>query len=250
MKWRQFSRTQRLLAMVLATGAAAGVAGLALASDHQDTAEVELNAKMDLTDVYAFPNPADPSKVVLVMDTRAFLTPAGTAGASFDPDLLYQFKIDNTGTPDGIEEKVIQVTFSGTGNSQQVQVRGPIAPPVQGAMLNTVASAPPVVSGAINTSLNQNGIQVFAGPKDDPFFLDLEAVFCVLPDRKPVQGPLATACALTPSQPNTPFYFRPANQAVNYVAGYNVLAIVIELPKSMIEGATPGKIGIWGTISR
>jgi hypothetical protein len=28
-----------------------------------------------------------------------------------------------------------------------------------------------------------------------------------------------------------------------------VLSIVIELPSSMIENGTPGKLGIWGTIS-
>ena len=80
-------------------------------------------------------------------------------------------------------------------------------------------------------------------------FIDLEAFFCILPDRKPVTGPLAGSCALTP-HPSAPFFFRPANQAVDYVKGFNVLSIVIELPSSMLEHGAPGKLGIWGTISR
>ncbi|MGN6393035.1 MAG: DUF4331 family protein [Gemmatimonadales bacterium] len=236
----------------LAAGALALCGGLAIAragaSDHQDTPFVELNPKSDLTDVYAFPG--GPGRVVLAMDTRAFLTPAGAtdpAQASFDPNLLYQFKIDDDG--DAVEDKVIQVTFSGEGATQQVQVRGPIAPPVAGAMENQVADASPAVTGAINTVLGSgNGIQVFAGPRDDPFFIDLEAAFCILPDRRPVTGALSSSCALQPSQPGTPFFFR--NPGVNYVNGFNVNSIVIELPSAMLEGSAPGRLGVWGTISQ
>ena len=231
----------------LALLAASGIAGLAVASDHQDTAEVELNPKQDLTDVYVFPGSA-PGRIALVMNTRAFLTPAETPGASFDPNLLYQFKIDNDG--DAIEDKVVQVSFTGTGASQQVEVRGPVDPPVVGAMMNELASASPTVSGTINTSLGTaSGTQAFAGPRDDSFFIDLEAAFCILPDRKPSGGALSAPCAL-PANPSAPFYFRSAASAVNYVNGFNVLAIVVELPSSLIENGQPGKLGIWGTISR
>ena len=244
--------TRRRWALVAAAVALAGVAGaarLVTGSDHQDTPFVELNPKTDMTDVYVFPGSA-PGRIALVMDSRAFLTPAQATDpdqASFDKNLLYQFKIDNNG--DAIEDKVIQVTFTGEGASQQVHVRGPLAPPVAGAMENEVADVTPAVSGALNTNLGSaNDIQVFAGPRDDPFFIDLEAAFCILPDRRPVGGPLSSSCALTPSQPGTPFYFR--NPGINYVAGFNVNTIVIELPSSMLENGTPGRLGIWGTISQ
>lgn len=232
---------------VLALSGSAAIA-IARASDHQDTPFVELNPKTDMTDVYAFPGGA--GRIVLAMDTRAFLTPAQAsdpAEASFDSDLLYQFKIDTNG--DAVEDKVLQVSFTGEGASQQVEVRGPIAPPTTGAMENTLADVTPAVTGALNTVLGSaSGMQVFAGPRDDPFFIDLEAAFCILPDRRPVQGALAGGCALTPSQPGTPFYFR--NPGVNYVNGFNVNSIVIELSTAQIEGAAPGKLGIWGTISQ
>jgi hypothetical protein len=239
-------RRRALAAGLVVIAGAGGAAGIAIGSDHQDTPEVELNPRMDMTDVYAFPG-SSAGRIVLVMNSRAFLTPGATAAdASFDPDLLYQFKIDNDG--DAREDRVIQVTFAGSGAEQQVEVRGPVAPPVSGAMMNQVADVTPAVSGPINSTLGSSSdIQVFAGPRDDPFFIDLEAFFCIVPDRKPVGGPLAAPCALTPN-PSAPFYFR--DPGINYVEGFNVLSIVIELPSALLEKGTPGKLGIWGTISR
>ncbi len=243
MKWHTLSRMQQAATIVLVAGLVAGAATVAIGSDHQDTPEVELNPKMDMTDVYAFPGTGT-DRIALVMDSRAFLTPAASASATFDNDLLYQFKIDNDG--DAIEDKVIQVVFSGSGSSQKVKVYGPIDPPVTGAMMNTIADATPTMTGAINTVLGSStGMQVFAGPRDDPFFIDLEAAFCILPDRRPVTGPLSQPCQL-----GTGAAFRPAGQAQNYVNGFNVLSIVIELPESALTAGGNPKIGIWGTISR
>ena len=216
-----------------------------LASDHQDTADVELNASMDMTDVYAFPG-SSPDRIALVLDSWALLTPteAQPGVTSFDDDLLYQFKIDNSG--DAQEDQVIQVTFHGSGADQTVDVRGPMAPPVVGAMRNTVSGSAPAVSGKVATVLGSaSGMQVFAGPRQDPFYIDLEQFFRIIPDRKPVTGGLSQL----PDAP-TASAFRPAGQAVDYLRGLNTLAIVIELPVSQLTGASGTKIGVWGTISR
>ena len=243
MNWRTLGRTQQIAALAVATALVAGTTTLAIGSDHQDTPEVELNPKMDMTDVYAFPG-TGADRISLVMNSRAFLTPAQTSGSSFDQDLLYQFKIDNDG--DAIEDKVIQVVFSGSGANQEVNVYGPIDPPVLGAMMNTVADMTPTLTGSINTVLGSaTGLQVFAGPRDDPFFLDLEAFFCILPDRRPASGPLSQPCSL-PSGAG----FRAAGQAQNYLAGFNVLSLVIELPESQLTAGGNARVGIWGTISR
>lgn len=236
------TRTALACGIVLGVSLLTGL-GIALASDHQDSPNVELNPRQDLTDVYAFPSPTA-GRIVLVMNTRAFLTPAQTAGASFDAGQLYQFKIDNTG--DAREDKVIQVSFNGTGTAQTVEVRGPVAPPVLGAMGNTLAAGSSAVSGAINATLGSaGGMQVFAGARDDSFFLDLEQFFRIIPDRKPASGALSQL-------PNTPTAsaFRPAGQAVNYVTGFNVLAIVVELPVADLTAGGSSRLGIWGTISR
>ena len=226
--------------LVLVAGAGIGVAR---ASDHQDNPLVELNPAMDMTDVYAFPG-SSPDRIALVLNSWGFITPAQASTITFDPNLLYQFKVDNTG--DAKEDRVIQVTFTGTGANQRVEVRGPLVPPVIGAMNNQIADAAPVVSGPINQVLGTaNGMQVFAGVREDPFFIDLEQFFRILPDRKPSTGSLS----LLPDAP-TATSFRSATSAVDFVKGFNVLSIVVELPASQLTAGGNPKVGLWGTISR
>ena len=239
-----FSRPRALatVAVVAALSATLAITRSSSASDHQDTPEVELSPRMDMNDVYAFPG-ASADRIVLVMTTSSPITPAQSGSASFDPNLLYQFKIDNTG--DGVEDKVIQVTFSGTGTSQQMTVRGPVAPTTTGTM-NTVVSTGPSLTGAVNTNLgNAASLQAFAGIRDDPFFLDLEQFFRIVPDRKPSTGSLSQL----PDAPSASS-FRSPTSAVDFVKGFNVLSIVIELPTSMLTQGGTAKLGIWGTISK
>jgi len=237
----------RRVGWAVAAGAGALTITLAVArdsnaSDHQDTPDVELSPRMDINDVYAFPG-SSPDRVVLVMTTSSPITPAQASTATFDPNLLYQLKIDNTG--DGVEDKVIQITFSGSGNAQQVRVSGPAAPEQAGTM-NTLLTTGPSLTGTINTSIGTAGsVQAFAGIRDDPFFLDLEQFFRIVPDRKPVSGPLSQL----PDQPSASA-FRPAGQAVDYLRGLNTLAIVLEMPSAMLTDGGNKKIGVWGTISR
>ncbi len=253
MQWlNKFGSKPRMWVAVLAVAVTASgiLVKRTLASDHQDTADVELNPSMDMTDVYAFPG-ATPDRIALVLNSWALLTPAEAAPGvtSFDDNLLYQFKVDNTG--DANEDLVMQVTFHGAGADQTVAVRGPMAPPVVGAMRNTVSSSTPTVTGKVATVLGSaSGMQVFAGPRQDPFYIDLEQFFRIIPDRKPVTGPLSmlpdTATASS---------FRSSANAVDILGGsgghpFNVLSIVIELPKSQLRGTASDKIGIWGTISR
>jgi hypothetical protein len=227
--------------LVVALGVGVLTTRHVLASDHQDSPDVELNPSMDMTDFYAFPGSAS-GRIALVLNSWAFLTPAETPNTSFDPNLLYQFKIDNTG--DAKEDLVMQVVFSGTGANQTVSLYGPIAPPVGGAMGNTLTTGKPVLTGKVNTVLGSNtGIQLFAGGRSDPFFIDLEQFFRVLPDRKPVTGPLAQ---LPSTQSATSF----RNPGTDFVAGHNVLSIVVELPASMLTASGNAKLGLWGTISR
>ena len=82
-------------------------------------------------------------------------------------------------------------------------------------MENEVADVTPAVTGALNTNLGTAAAcRCSPGPRDDPFFIDLEAAFCILPDRRPVGGALRGSCALQPNG-QAPFYFR--NPGINYV---------------------------------
>ncbi len=227
--------------LIFAAGIAASVAGIGmlLASDHQDTPEVELNPRMDINDVYAFPGSAA-DRIALVLTTSS---PIAGQNASFDPNLLYQIKIDNGG--DANEDLVFQITFnSGTGTAQQVRVVGPVAPASVGPS-NTLVNASPTVEGAVGATLGSaTGIQVFAGLRADPFFIDLDQFFNILPDRRPSTG----ALSLPPTQ--TAMSFR--SPGVDLLRQFNALAIVIELPKSRLQSSTAAdaKFGVWATISR
>ena len=238
-------RWKLLTALVLLAGA--GTAALiknALASDHQDTPEVELNPRLDINDVYVFPG-SSPDRLVLVLTTSSPLSPAKSVDAAFDPSILYQIKIDNTG--DAIEDLVLQFTFDGTGPNQQVNLRGPLSPERAGTM-NTLVSVPPVVSGRVNTVLGSpSDIRVFAGLRDDPFFIDLEQFFRIIPDRAPVTGPLSK---IGPKPEATAF----RDPGIDFLAGFNTLAMVVELPEARLlppggGGADP-HIGVWATTSR
>jgi hypothetical protein len=238
----------RLVPALVGVGLIAGLAtgGRLLASDHQDTPEVELSQRYDVNDVYAFPA-ATPGRIVLVLGTASPITPAGTPSFTFGTkdQELYQIKVDNTG--DAVEDLVFQMTFTGTAGHQRVTLHGPIKPNQTGPA-NSLISGKKTLSGPVNEVLGSaTGIQLFAGPRDDPFFIDLEQFFRIIPDRKPVTGPLSQL-------PNTPTAssFRSAGDARDYVRGFNDMAIVIELPASMLaaDPQHPGKFGVWGTTSR
>ena len=230
-------------ALVLGAGTLGIALRSSLASDHQDTPEVELHPRLDINDVYAFPG-ANANRIALVLTTSSPLTPAASAGAVFDPDILYQIKVDNTG--DGVEDLVLQFTFDGDGAGQQVTLRGPVAP-VQTGRVNTIVSSGTTVSGPINSTLGSSaGVQVFAGLRDDPFYIDLEQFFRIIPDRAPVQGPLSK---IGPKPEASAF----RNPGIDFLRDINALGIVVELPESMLlapNSGTDPKLGIWATTSR
>ncbi len=271
------TRVGRVAAGLAAVGVVATIAivgGRLVASDHQQTVLTELNPRMDITDVFVFPggdNNASADRVVLAMITSSPLTPGQTGAARFDHNLLYQFKIDNSSPLDGIEDLIIQVTFdSATGNSRLFNVRGPVAPPtrmdVEGTPLPRPGTASVLLRNAALPSItarptdqavtvaNAAGdIRIFAGVTDDPFFVDLEQFFRIIPDRKPVSGPLA-ALPETPTASKfrgpAPVFDDTRGPPVNFLRGINALSIVIELPESLLAPGANKTIGVWGTISR
>jgi hypothetical protein len=200
----------------------------ARASDHADTREVVMRAGSDISDVYVFPSKETPSNVVMAMCVNPLISKGGTA--SFDPDVLYQFKFDTN--QDGREDNVIQVRFEGTGAAQTVIVAGPSAPNEVGAT-NTLMT-PHATRGVVGTAFSPTAkIKVFAGVREDPFFFDLEQFFTILPDRGVPPG-----LTSPPANPNQPMAtsWRPRGTAVDFLSngGFNVLAIVIEVPKIML----------------
>jgi hypothetical protein len=255
-------RTAAGLAVALV--ATAGVLGLrqATGSDHQDTPEVELSPRLDINDVYAFPGSSE-DRIAIVVTTQSPITPAGAAAARFDPNALYQVKIDNTG--DAVEDLVLQFQFDDLqGGGQRVAMFGPVAPTSIGPD-NRVAKATPDVLGNINTNLTVGAgaaqVQLFAGPRDDPFYIDLDQFFRIIPDRRPSRGPLSQigpapeASAFRPRctggviNPGQAQFDQTHGCAVDFLRTFNSMAIVVELPEAAIKGAG-NNIGLWATVSR
>ncbi len=232
-------RTLRAFAVLTVGAVALTVGRRAYASDHQDTPETELNPRMDINDVYAFPG-SSADRIALVVTTSS---PIAGQDASFDPNLLYQIKIDNTG--DAVEDLVFQVSFdAGVGAAQKYQIRGPIKPTMTGTktMLETAAT---VVTGTVGTAAGSaTGMQGFAGLRADPFVIDLEQFFNVIPDRRPSTGPLSVQNGPSASSFRTP--------GIDFLKPFNALTIAIELPKAMLQSSTAAdaKFGVWSTISR
>jgi hypothetical protein len=197
-----------------------------IAADHIDAPGVtgagSASLGSDITDVYAF---ANGSNIVFVVNTQGLLSPAATASASFDEEVMLEINIDNSATKDNVEDLVIQATFE----NGKVKVYGPAAPITTGLnstlLKNVTVEAnitpygqPPIIG-------EQNGMKVFAGPRDDPFFFDLGAYKAII--------------AGSASGFNNP--------GTDTFAGTNVMALVVEVPKSLLG---TGSINIWATTNR
>jgi hypothetical protein len=200
------------------TVACIAIGGLVYAADHIDSPAVT-NQTTDITDVYVFRG-QDVNNLVFVANTQGLLAPSATASAQFDANTLIEFNIDNNN--DNVEDLVIQ----GIYNDGKMKVYGPIKPSETGARSklegNVMAEAAVTAYGAVPVIGTGNNMKVFAGPRDDPFFFDLNQF------KKIIAG---TATSFN-------------NPGTDAFAGTNVLSLVVEVPKSML-GATNGKLNLW-----
>jgi hypothetical protein len=237
---------RKVLAILTLTAVAAVplfTLGRARGSDHADTPAIAANPSVDLSDVHMFPSPVNGNNVVLSMCSHPLLTTAEATTTYFDPNVLYQFKIDNTG--DAIEDLVLQVTFTGTGANQVAHVA--FGKPLQVGIVAAPLTPDPV-TGTLNTPFTlSNGIKMFVGPREDPFFFDLEQFFTILPDR---ETPLNHIYVNDPDTPQAASW-RPPGQAVDFLSSnhFNVLAIVAEIPRTMLVSKSSSVIGLWCTTS-
>ena len=194
-------------------------AGIIYAADHIDAPAVT-NKPTDITDVYVFRG-QNPDNMVFVANTQGLLSPGATADAGFDENTMIEFNIDNTG--DNVEDLVIQCI----AKNGKMKVYGPSIPKVIGIIsylninkLSVQADITKYGQDAL-TATGDNGIKVFAGPRDDPFFFDLVAF------RNVISGSASS-------------FNNPGNDTF---AGTNVMAIVVEVPKSLL--GSNGTINVW-----
>ena len=82
-------------------------------SSHREAPEISKDPVADNTDVYAFVDPIDPTKVTLIANYIPFEEPAGGPNFfQFGDDVLYEIKIDNDG--DARADVVYQFRFKTT----------------------------------------------------------------------------------------------------------------------------------------
>lgn len=212
------NRKKLVLASVVAAAFITG--GILYAADHIDTPAVT-NQTTDITDLYVF-RAADPANLVFVANSQGLTSPANTANLKFDENTVLEFNIDRNG--DNVEDLVIQCKYDAASN--KMQVYGPVAPSATGTkskLEGTVTAEVAVTAygSAALTGTGTTGIKVFAGPRDDPFFFDLNRYKAILGGTVPGFS----------------------NPGTDTFAGTNVLSVVVEVPKTMI-GAT-GNINVW-----
>jgi hypothetical protein len=221
----------------------------ARSSDHQDSPATLNRPGADITDPYIFPSPVDPTKVVVVMNVHPLISSGQGLITFFDPGVLYQMKFDNV-TENGAggapkENLVIQFIFGAPGVNQQVSVYGPASPATTGAA-NTVL---PILGGAgtINAPFMAGRLKVFAGAREDSFFFDLAQFLKILPDRN--GGSTAPSClpAKLGGNGTCPQGFNPTGTATDTLRGFNVLSIVVEMPRALLRGSSGSKIAFWTT---
>jgi Domain of unknown function (DUF4331) len=205
-------------------GCAFTMAGIIYAADHIDSPSVTGQAT-DITDLYVFQG-ENKNNMVFVANTQGLLSPSASGTAKFSENTLIQFSIDNNG--DAVEDLILQGKYdAATG---KMNIYGPIKPTETGTKSklegSITASVPVTAYGAGSATISSQGdIKVFAGPRDDPFFFDLDAY------KKVIAG---TATAF-------------AKPGKDTFAGTNVLSLVIEVPKSKLGAPASGAISVWAT---
>lgn len=236
------------------------------ASSHREAPLIALDPVADNTDVYAFVDPTDRDMVTLIANFVPFQKPDGGPNFYlFDPNVLYEIHVDNNG--DAVEDVTFQWRFTtelrnpGTflyntgpvtsiddpdlnirqfyrltrvdgprrsGSVRELSGRLPVPPPNIGPrstpnyaqLAGGVQQVPPF------------GMRVFAGQRDEGFYVDL-GIFDLLGVG--------------------------SGQVEDSTAGFNVSTLAIQVPMSQLtrSGARPSGpndpnaiIGVWSTASR
>ena len=191
-----------------------------IAADHIDAPAVR-GETTDITDVYAFEG-ADSDNIVFVANLQGLLSPGATSAASFDENIMLEFNFDLDG--DAVEDQVLQAI----PRDGVMYFFGPVAPTSTGlssAVITDATQSEVMITAYGDSAITATnaGMQFFAGPRDDPFFMDFTQF-------RAITNGDATAF-------NDP--------GMDTFEGTNVLSVVAELPKSMLGGS--GTINFWVT---
>jgi len=229
----------------------------ASASSHREAPSISKDPSADNTDVYAFVTPDKTDTVTLVANYIPAEEPSG--GPNFyewDPSVLYEIHVHNGNgkndeityqfrfkttvvNPNTFLYNVGPISFDGTKyvnwNRPQTYSVTRVDEMGHATRLESDALVPPVNIGPRSTPFYDdlakaaitdlpNGGKVFAGQRDDPFFVDLGSVFDLLGLR-----PFNAAHKIPCPDPANPC---PTSNGVDDVAGLSVHSIVLQVPKT------------------
>jgi len=134
------------------------------------------DARLDLTDLYAFPKPGDAGKSILIMNvhpSEGVNPPGPTTDEPFAADAIYELKIDTDG--DFVADIAYRVLFSsGEGGAQTATLRRVEGMEAAGTGDGgqTILERAPVSTGR-DAQLTESGdYRFFAGWRSDSFFFD------------------------------------------------------------------------------
>ena len=194
---------------------------LLISGDYSDAPNIA-GTTSDLADFYAFEG-ENPNNTVFAVTLQSALVAGNvTQNAQFDEDVLIEINIDNTG--DLVEDLVIQAIK----RADTMYFFGPSIPLATGiaSQINTESRNQVQISDTTATyiSTTPSGMKLFAGPRRDAFFFDYERF------RQIETGDIA------------PNGFYSAAESSDLFADKNTLAIIVEVPNSLL-GTAPAHIG-------
>ncbi|QJP14800.1 DUF4331 domain-containing protein [Starkeya sp. ORNL1] len=178
------------------------------------------DARLDLTDLYAFPKPGDPEKSILIVNVHPSATLIGsevTTVEPFAPDALYEVMIDTNG--DAVVDISYRVSVSPSSQGVQIATVRRIeaeATAESGDRERIVIMGAPVSTGRHAQITTAGDYRLFAGWRSEPFFFDtLGAV-----DNLNFTG-------------------------ADFFADKNVCSIVLEMPNSALGSMS---VGLWARV--
>ena len=134
------------------------------------------DARLDLTDLFAFPKPGDANTSIVIMDVHPSFSvapPGPTTRDPFAPEALYELRVDTNG--DLVAEIAYRVRFSPSDDGGLTatvrRAEGPDAAGM-GEGGEIIVQGAPVSLGREARVVEAGAYRFFAGWRSDPFFFD------------------------------------------------------------------------------
>jgi Domain of unknown function (DUF4331) len=256
-KWKVFAAALALGGALLYGSETAPV----VASDHDDGETQIKSRNLSLTDLYVFREDwhsgqvAHEGNLILVMNTNPRSLPRQQY--FFNTEATYSLHVDRKAADNSVADGTDDIRFdfrfgAPDANSQQtfsldvvtLDSGGTPVSQVTVTDLKTTPAAPLIgdpnpVAISNPFSVNGQSLNVFAGLREDPFFFDVEQFFKVR----------AGAAMAGPGGDGPGGGFFDESNSTDFAQGYNVNAIVMRVPISLLQTNGETTFDIWESIT-